>query len=52
MNHLLDGENFSLHYCNWSWIRWVSALGNKHRSKLVVQIEITYESVAVLAFES
>ena len=41
MAHLLDGANFSLH-----------TLGNKHRSKLVVQIEITYESVAVLAFES
>jgi hypothetical protein len=35
MTHLLDGANFSFHYCNWSWIRWVSALGNKHRSKLV-----------------
>jgi hypothetical protein len=41
MAHLLDGANFSLH-----------TLGNKHRSKLVEQIEITGKSVEVLLLES
>jgi plasmid maintenance system antidote protein VapI len=30
----------------------LSALGNQHRSKLTVQMEITSKSVAVLVFES
>ena len=55
MTHLLDGVNFSLHYCKLqSELDQMgpSALGNQHRSKLTVQTEITSKSVALVAFES